>query len=148
MTFTPPDTYRNLTPQQHLTCQGQPFHPSVIIEVEDVCTSLKLEELTSKIENEYFPAGIELGLLVDPMTPTVFTFKKDIRGVAWRRNCRWRDVACGDVLPGFILQVWKTNEAASQVCYCCFSYASHQFKASNSLFGLTTEVIRARVNRW
>ena len=34
--FTPTDTYRNLTQQQLLTFQGQPFHPTVVVEVEDV----------------------------------------------------------------------------------------------------------------
>ena len=54
--FTPTDTYRNLTQQQLLTFQGQPFHPTVVVEVEDVSASHKLEEITAKIKIEYFPA--------------------------------------------------------------------------------------------
>ena len=143
--FTPRDIYRNLTPLQLLTFQGQPFHPSVIVEVEDVSTSPKLAEITATIENEYFPAGIQLGLLVDPINRTIFTFKQDVCGVVRRLNYGWRDVSCGDIL---LLRVSNIDEATSQVCHSYFPYSFYKCKAFDSPFGLTTEAIRARVIRW
>ena len=38
----------------------------------------------------------ELGLLVDPVTKNIFTFKRDRCGVVRCRNCGWRDISGGD----------------------------------------------------
>ena len=103
--FTPPNTYQNLTQQQLTTFQGLPFCPTVIVEVEDVSLPSKLNELDAKIKSEYFPAGIELALLVDPIIRKIITFKRDVNGVVKKWNCGWRDVACNTFLPDFVLQV-------------------------------------------
>ena len=145
--FTPTDTYRNLTQQQLLTFQGQPFHPTVVVEVEDVSASHKLEEITAEIETEYFPAGIQLGLLVDPVTKNIFTSKRDRRGVVRRRNCGWRDISGGDFWPEFVLEVWKIDEAISQVCYARSSYNVYKCKLLNLFCGSVTAVTRIRVLR-
>src|SRR5205085_7869158 len=39
--FTPSATYRNLTQQQLMTFQGRAFHPSFVVEVEDVSVDRK-----------------------------------------------------------------------------------------------------------
>jgi Uma2 family endonuclease len=44
--------------------------------VEDVSVTSKLEELTKKFKNEYFPAGVRLGWLVDPINEQIYIFKK------------------------------------------------------------------------
>ena len=130
--FTPASTYRNLTQEQLLTFRGGPFHPSFIVEVDDVATSSKLEEITAKIKNEYFPAGIEFGLLVDPINRIIYTFERTTHGDVKRCNRGWSDVSCGETLPNFVLEVWMIDDAASQVCYSCFSYSFYKYKDFNS----------------
>ena len=47
-------------------------------------------------------------------------------------NKGWNNVDGGNVLPSFVLKVWKIDEATSQVCYvlsCCF----HNYKLFNLL---------------
>ena len=139
--FTPKETYRNLTQEQLLTFRGEPFHPSFIVEVDDVGTPSKLADLTAKIKNEYFPAGIELGLLVDPVNRTIYTFKRTKLGNVRRVNRGWSDIPCDPCLPRFVLTVWLIDDAASQVCYFWFSCSFYKCKAFNSLFYLTTEFI-------
>ncbi|CAG8627474.1 4212_t:CDS:2 [Paraglomus occultum] len=112
--FTPSETYRNLTHQQLMTFQGQPFHPTFVVEVEDVSADSKLEELKDKFKTVYFPAGVQLGWLVDPVNRNIYVFKEDINGVVRCLNKGWRDVAGGDVLPGFVLEVRLIDEVLSQ----------------------------------
>lgn len=120
--FTPRAVYRNLTQLQLLTFRGEPFHPSVIFEVEDVSAApAKLDEVSAKIEHEYFAGGTQLAILVDPISRTIFTFKRDKKdGVVRRLDCGWSDVSCGDILPRFVLRVSKIDDATSPVC-CCYS---------------------------
>jgi len=113
--FTPRGTHDSLDAEQLRTFQGQPFHPTFVVEVEDVSAGPKLEKLTDKFKTEYFPAGVQLGWLLDPENKNIYVFKKNARGVARRQNIGWRDVAGGDVLPGFVLKVWKIDQAISQL---------------------------------
>ncbi|RUO96725.1 hypothetical protein BC936DRAFT_141556, partial [Jimgerdemannia flammicorona] len=112
--FTPSGTYRILSHQQLMTFQGQAFHPTFVVEVEDVSAASKFEELKDKFETYYFPAGVQLGWLVDPVNRNVYVLKKDTNGVVRCRDKGWRDVAGGDVLPDFVLKIWKIDEATSQ----------------------------------
>jgi len=118
--FTPSKTYRNLTTPQLMTFQGESFHPTFVVEVEDVSATPKLEELTNKFKTEYFAAGVQLGWLVDPVNQDIYVFKKDSHGVVCCLKKRWKNVAGGDLLPDFILKVWKIDEATSQVCFMFF----------------------------
>ena len=74
--FTPSETYRNLTQQQLLTFQGQPFHPTFVVEVERCFCRPKIEEAMEGAETEYFPAGIQLALLVDLVSKNAFVFER------------------------------------------------------------------------
>jgi len=74
--FTPKETYRTLSAEQLRTFRGKPFHPSFVVEVEDVSRAFKLAELTTKFKETYFPAGVDLGWLLDPINKVIFTFKK------------------------------------------------------------------------
>jgi len=111
---TPKETHRSLDQQQFWTFRGQAFHPTFVVEVEDVSTASKFEELKDKFKSDYFPAGVELGWLVDPVNRNIYVFKEDINGVVRCLNKEWRNVAGGDVLPGFELEVWQIDEAISQ----------------------------------
>ena len=89
--FTPKDIYCGLDAQQLDTFQGAPFYPIFVVEVDDLSTASKLNTLTSKFLETYFPAGVELGWLVDPINKTIFTFKKESDDVVGRRPHQWYD---------------------------------------------------------
>jgi len=114
--FTPKQVYRRLSVQQRRTFQGELFHPSFVVEVEDVSRAAKLEELTAKFKETYFPAGVELGWLIDPINKGIFVFKRDRNGLVRRYNHGWSDVSGGDVLPRFTLRVGRLDDLVSQVC--------------------------------
>jgi len=123
VSFTPSDIYRGLDNNQLDTFQGDPFCPTFVVEVEDLSVTRKLNELTDKFRTTYFPAGVKLGWLVDPINWNIYVFKRDRDDVVRRYYHAWFDddgvstVLDGrDVLPGFQLQLWKIAEAISQVC--------------------------------
>ena len=60
-----------------------------------------------------FPAGIQLGLLVDPISRAIFTFKKDACGVVRRRNRRWRDVSFHSG-TFYLVSLWKCGISTKQ----------------------------------
>lgn len=113
--FTPKETYRGLSAKQRRTFRGKPFHPSFVVEVEDLSPRTKLGDLTSKFKETYFPAGVMLGWLIDPINKTIYTFKKDRNGTVRRRNHGWRDISGGNILPDFTLEIWEIEQAISQV---------------------------------
>ncbi|CAG8632275.1 3323_t:CDS:2, partial [Paraglomus occultum] len=113
--FTPSETYRNLTHQQLLTFQGQAFHPTFVVEVEDVSADSKLDALKEKFKSDYFPAGVKLGWLVDPVNKNIYVFKRNTNGIVRCLSKGWRDVIGEDVLPGFVLKVWNIDKATSQL---------------------------------
>jgi Uma2 family endonuclease len=76
----------------------------------------KLNELTAKFKETYFPAGVQLGWLIDPINKKIFVFKRDRNGLVRRYSHSWSDVSGGDVLPGFLLKISNIDEAVSQVC--------------------------------
>jgi Uma2 family endonuclease len=126
--FTPREVYRSLTEQQLLTFRGEAFCPTFAVEVEDVSQGTKLSYLSNKFKDVYFPAGVQLGWLVDPINKKFYVFKKE-RGRVVRREKGWYDgnnnatvVDGGDVLPGFQLDLWDVDEAMSQVCCIILSY--------------------------
>jgi Uma2 family endonuclease len=128
--FTPKETYRNLDEQQLYTFRGDPFNPTFAAEVEDVSHDSKLSELTKKFKDVYFPAGVQLGWLADPVNRRFYVFKRERDNVVRRREHRWYNenndatiVDGGSVLPGFQLELWKIDEAVSQVC-CIYAIAS------------------------
>ena len=125
--FTPSEVYRGLNEDQLHTFQGALFSPTFVVEVENVAAMRKLNQLTDKFKTTYFPAGVELGWLVDPVNQEIYVFRRDKDGVVRRRSHNWYDgegnptvVDGRDVLPGFKLQMWKIDEAISQVrlSYC------------------------------
>ena len=132
--FTPKQTYCNLTQQQLLTFRGQPFSPIFAVEVEDLSVASKLSELTRKFKDEYFPAGVELGWLIDPRGKDIYVFKKNRTGTVHRRHHGWNDVGGGGVLPGFVLKVWRIEEAISQVCYIILLYYFHRVNSNYILW--------------
>ncbi|KAL1922243.1 uncharacterized protein VTP21DRAFT_9782 [Calcarisporiella thermophila] len=112
--FIPKETYRALTQEQLLSFQGQPFSPTFVVEVEDLTLESKLSVLTKKFKDEYFPAGIELGWLIDPVNKSIYTFKRTVSGSVRRHNHGWRDVTGRDVLPEFILDIMVMDNILSQ----------------------------------
>jgi len=125
--FTPSQVYRGLDENQLHTFQGDLFSPTFVAEVENVSETRKLKDLTNKFKTTYFPAGVELGWLVDPDNQKIYVFRRDRDDVVRCCNHDWYDdngnptVLDGcDVLPGFKLKMWKVDEAISQVrlSYC------------------------------
>ena len=114
--FTPKQTYRSLSVVQRRTFKGEPFCPTFVVEVEDTSKKAKLTALTAKFKETYFPAGVQLGWLIDPIGKKIFVFKRDRNGLVRRYSHGWSDVSGGDVLPGFLLKVSDIDEAVSQVC--------------------------------
>ena len=122
VSFTPSDIYRGLDQSQLATFQGHPFSPTFAVEVENLSETRKLNELTDKFKTTYFPAGVELGWIIDPINENVYVLKRDRDNLVRRRHHAWYDrdgnptVLDGrHVLPGFQLQLWEIGEAISQV---------------------------------
>ncbi|KAL1924423.1 uncharacterized protein VTP21DRAFT_4077 [Calcarisporiella thermophila] len=112
--FTPEGTYCALDERQLDTFQGQPFHPIFVVEVEDVSRPSKLAELTEKFKRTYFPAGVELGWLIDSKNKKIYIFKKIRNGSVRRYSHEWKDVSGGSVLPRFKLEIQFVEDIISQ----------------------------------
>lgn len=119
--FTPSEIYRGLDDNQLYTFRGEHFSPTFVVEVEDLSLAEKLKDLTDKLKSTYFPAGVKLGWIVDPINRDIYVFKRDRDNVVRRRYHAWYDengnptvVDGHDVLPGFKLRLWKIDEAISQ----------------------------------
>ena len=140
--FTPKEVYRALDEDQRRSFQGDLFSPTFAVEVEDLIATGKLSVLTDKFKDTYFPAGLKLGWLVDPINKEVHVFKWDKDGTVRRRQHAWYNtdgiatVLDGrDVLPGFELKLWQIDEALSQVCFMpCNreSYPDHHLSQDSS----------------
>jgi Uma2 family endonuclease len=108
-----------LDEQQLGTFQGAPFFA---VEADDLSMSPKLNTLTSKFMDTYFPAGVQLGWLIDPINKIIYTFMRESDGVVRRRPHQWYDsdenpgvLNGGDVLPGFTLRLETIDQLLSQV---------------------------------
>lgn len=120
--FTPCDIYSALDEQQRWTFQGAPFSPTFVVEVDNLSTASKLDTLTSKFKKTYFPAGVQLGWLIDPINKKIYTFMRESDGVVRRRPHQWYGndgnpgvLKGGEVLPGFTLRLGKIDQLLSQV---------------------------------
>ena len=120
--FTPSDVYCGLDAQQMTTFQGASFSPTFAVEVDDLSTTSKLNTLTSKFKDTYFPNGVRLGWLIDPINKTIYTFSRESDGVVRRRQHQWYGIdgkpgvlKGGEVLPGFSLMLEKIDQLLSQV---------------------------------
>src|SRR5207248_8122707 len=113
VSFTPPNICRNLTKMQRET-----FSPAFVVEVDDISSESKFQELDIKFKESYFKpsTSIELGLLIDPINHKIWTYKRDISRKVFRREHGWRDVNGGDTLPGFILVI-SMIEQTLLVCH-------------------------------
>ena len=122
--FTPQATYSTLTPQQRLSFKRASFSPVFAVEVDDLTNQHKLDSLTKKIKETYFPSGIRLAWLVDATHQIFFTFSSTTAGVVRCYSCKWLNedgkpavVRGGDVLPGFLLELSLIDNAISPVCF-------------------------------
>ena len=147
--FTPKDVYRALDEQQRRSFQGNLFSPTFAVEVEDLVATGKLLELTQKFKDTYFPAGLELGWLVDPINKDLYVFKRDKDGIVRRCSHAWYDtdgiamVLDGqDTLPGFKLKLWQIDVALSQVSFmsfnCVESYPDQRLSFVTEFVGVRT----------
>ena len=123
--FTPWNVYAALDEQQRRTFLGAHFCPTFTVEVDDLSTTSKLNALTRKFKDTYFPSGVQLGWLIDPFNKTIYTFMRGSDGVVRRRSHRWYDddgnariLTGGEVLPGFTLKLKKIDYLLSQVWSC------------------------------
>ena len=112
-----------MTDLQRWTFQGQPFTPTFVVEVGDTESVSTFEGLDGKFKRDYFADGtsVQLGWLVDPKNSRIWVYKRNQHGnVFRRRECAWEDVRGDDILPRFILKLWKIEEAISQVASLLF----------------------------
>jgi len=126
--FTPRDVYCALDVQQRRTFQGAPFSPTFVVEVDNLSMASNLNTLTIKFKDTYFPAGVRLGWLIDPINKTIYTFMRESDGVVRRRPHQWYGddgnpgvLKGGEVLPGFTLRLEKIDQLLSQVWSCLIS---------------------------
>jgi Uma2 family endonuclease len=120
--FTSQATYSKLTQQQRLSFKGAPFSPVFVVEVDDLTNQHKLDSLTKKIKETYFPSGVRLAWLLDATHQIFFTFSSTTAGVVRRYLPHWSDkdgepavVRGGDVLPGFRVELLRIDNAISPV---------------------------------
>ena len=52
-------------------------------------------------------------------------YKRNQHGNVFCREHAWEDVEGGNILPGFILEVWKVEEAISQVRHRYYLYVAY-----------------------
>ncbi|CAG8731883.1 1971_t:CDS:1, partial [Dentiscutata heterogama] len=115
VSFTPKTISRQLTQSQGWT-QGQPFTPTFVVEVGDTEGRSKFEELDHRFKHVFFATGsdVQLGWLIDPRNKRIWVYKRNQQGNVFRREHTWGDINGGDVLPRFILKVYKIEDAISQ----------------------------------
>jgi Uma2 family endonuclease len=105
--YTPRDVDRNVSREQVWTYRGDPFVPSLVVEVDKLAgKNSQRKALDRKMRNEYFPHGVQLGWLIDPRPEyrVIYEYKLDANGhVYCVGNHEWRDLDGGAVLPGFSL---------------------------------------------
>jgi len=144
VSFTPKAVSRQLTELQRWTFQGRPFTPTFVVEVGDTAIRSTFEELDDKFKREYFAVGtsVQLGWLVDPKNRRIWVYKRNQHGNVFRHEHVWKDVSGDDVLPRFILKLWKIEEAISQVASLLFPCSIFD----HSLF-LITGAIRITIIR-
>lgn len=142
--FMPKEIYRGLTQQQLSTFQGPPICPTFAVEVENFQTGNNEAILTAKFKDSYFPAGLKLGWMVDPINRKILSFRRDVDGVVQQYEHSWFDnngeatvVNGQEVLPGFELELWKIDEVTSQlVCFVHLSVNTNPLTYRLGLFGL------------
>ncbi|RHZ76449.1 hypothetical protein Glove_197g71 [Diversispora epigaea] len=116
VSFTPKTVSRQLTQLQRWTFRGEPFTPLFIIEVADTKSKSKFENLDHRFKYTFFAVGtnVQLGLLIDPKNDRIWIYKRNRNGMVFRRAYAWGNIDCGDILPGFILDVEMIEDAISQ----------------------------------
>ncbi|CAG8517822.1 6911_t:CDS:2 [Dentiscutata erythropus] len=79
VSFTPKNISCNLTHSQRWGFQGQPFTPTLVVEVSDTEKRSKFEELDHKFMHDYFAPGtaVTLGWLIDPKQKKICVYKRD-----------------------------------------------------------------------
>ncbi|CAG8546099.1 16104_t:CDS:2 [Cetraspora pellucida] len=110
--YTPKEIDRKLDAQQNWSFKGNPFTPIFVIEVGNISTRSKLEELDRKFNDVYFAEGtsVQLGWLIDPENKEIHIYRRG----RCRINHGWKDVNAKDFLPRFILEIWKIEHVISQ----------------------------------
>ena len=89
--FIPKEVYRDLTHQQLSTFQGPAFCPTFAVEVENFKKGNNEAVLVDKFKQTYFPAGLQLGWMVDPINREVFYFRREADGIVHRHKHSWFD---------------------------------------------------------
>jgi Uma2 family endonuclease len=119
--FTPSGICSTLTQNQQFSFRGAPFCPIFVVELDDLTIERKLVDLTAKIEDSYFPSGVQLAWLVDPVNKIFYVFKRTKAGVIrrclhpWYKNDQPAVIKGGNVLPGFELQLSKIDKVYTVV---------------------------------
>ncbi|KAF0514293.1 zinc finger, c2h2 domain-containing protein [Gigaspora margarita] len=111
--YTPKEIEYRLDARQKWSFKGDPFTPLLVIEVGNILSRSKFEEMDRKFKDVYFAEGtsVQLGWLIDPENQEIHVYRRG-------RPCfnhGWKNVSGGDLLPKFILQIWKIEHAISQL---------------------------------
>src|SRR5437763_6576449 len=109
--YTPKEIDRQLDAQQNWSFKGDPFTPIFVIEVGNISSHSKFEELDRKFKDVYFAEGtsVQLGWLIDPENKEIHVYRRGRR----RINNGWKDVNNEDFLPMFTLEIWKIEHVIS-----------------------------------
>ncbi|RIB16094.1 hypothetical protein C2G38_2038846 [Gigaspora rosea] len=110
--YTSKETHCSLNEKQNWSFRGEPFTPVFVVEVGNISSYSKFEELDKKFKDIYFVNGtsVQLEWLIDPESKKIYVYK---RGQC-RINHGWKDVDGGDFLPRFTLEIWKIEHAIAQ----------------------------------
>ncbi|CAJ0878505.1 10152_t:CDS:2 [Entrophospora sp. SA101] len=110
--YTPKEIDCQLDAQQNWSFKGDPFTPIFVIEVGNISTHSKFEELDRKFKDVYFAEGtsVQLGWLIDPENKEIHVYRRD----RCRINHGWKNVNAEDFLPRFTLEIWKIEHVISQ----------------------------------
>ncbi|RHZ78324.1 hypothetical protein Glove_166g220 [Diversispora epigaea] len=103
---------RQLDARQNWTFKGDSFTPLLVVEVENISTLTKFNEIDKKFKDVYFAEGtsVQVGWLIDPENKIIHVYRRGQR--RWNRG--WKDVDGGKFLPRFTLKVRKIEHAISK----------------------------------
>ncbi|CAI5712773.1 unnamed protein product [Peronospora farinosa] len=98
--YTPPGTHRDLSNGSTWTYHGEPFVPTVVIEIDKLSgQGSQRSALDRKMRNEYFQHGVRLGWLIDPRPDCQRMYEYYLYnngGVQCSDNTAWRDLSGGN----------------------------------------------------
>jgi Putative restriction endonuclease len=111
--YTPREIERNLAYEQGWTYYGEPFAASFVVEIDNLSSRSKFNELDTKMR-DYFAHGVQLGWQIDPWQKKMYEYIRDRNGTCRRiGGSSWRNLTGRSVLPEFVVESYELEIAVN-----------------------------------